>query len=175
MRYRQRQAKREVEASIELGNKGVHGMSEEDDAKEQLNWPLLIGTILVLAIGGMLGVRSWLKSRDVENLRICTANLKTVVTAAKMYAKDHKGSYPKSLGDLTQARYLEALPTCPVAKAMTFTDYTARVKPDRMEVSCCGGHHYKLFEGSGVSTRFPHIEEGPVKPKKLGPPPKKKK
>ncbi len=150
-------------------------MSDDENVAEQLNWPLLIGTILIVAVGGMLGIRSWLQSREVENLRICRANLRSVVTAAQMYAKDHRGLYPKSLDELTKIGYLQSIPTCPVAKEMTFTDYQARLKPNRVELSCCGGHHYKLFEGSGVSTRFPHLEEGPVKPKKLAPPPKKKK
>lgn len=149
-------------------------MSEDDGAKEQLNWPLLTGTIIVLVVGLMLGVRSFLQARDATNLQVCSSNLKVVATAAKMYAKDHRGRYPKSLDDLTKIGYLQTIPTCPAAKEMTFTDYQAHLKPDRLEISCCGGHHYKLFKGPGTSARFPHIEEGPVKGKKAKPPAKKK-
>lgn len=147
-------------------------MSDDDEKEKlELNWPLLLGFVCVGLIAIMFGVRSWLQGVEESQLQACRSNVAQIAKAAEMYARDHYGRFPKSMEQLTTIGYLPSVPTCPTAKEMTYTDFKAYLKPDRFEVSCCGGHHRKLFSGSGSSERFPHLELGPVTPRKKAPPP----
>lgn len=123
--------------------------------KVEVNWGAVAVVLLTIlaAIGWM--VRAFFQARDQDNFRLCGTNLNTIATAARMYAKDHQGAYPKSLETLTANKYLEEIPRCPAAGAMTYTDYETSNKPAAVTVSCTGGHHRHQFKGSGNPEKYP--------------------
>ncbi|MBT9584465.1 hypothetical protein IV102_14070 [bacterium] len=125
------------------------------DEKVEINWRALI-TVIVLLLGFFAYmVKSFLQSREEDRLRMCSSNLATIATAARMYARDNHGRYPRTLDLLTERKYLENMPRCPASGSMTYTDYVTNSKPPAVTVSCVGGHHRKLFKGSGSPESFP--------------------
>lgn len=142
-----------------------------ENEKMEVNWPALVLVGVVLLGGMVYGIHSYLQSIKMDQLRKCETNLATIATAARMYARDHKGKYPKKLDLLVESKYLEVVPNCPAGRSMTYTDYVASDKGAAVTVSCVGGHHRQLFKGSGSPEAFPHYysleaQERPRPPKK---------
>ena len=89
------------------------------------------------------------ESGELEGVKACQANLRSLSTAFEMYATDSNGRYPSSIEDLVP-RYIEAVPSCPVAGA---DSYTASLKTgpsaprnlqdyqDFYYLACLGAHH----------------------------------
>lgn len=125
------------------------------DEKVEINWPALIAVIVILLCFFAYMVKSFLQSREEDRLRMCSSNLATIATAARMYARDNHGRYPRTLEVLTEKKYLENMPRCPASGGLTYTDYITNSKPPAVTVSCVGGHHRKLFKGSGSPENFP--------------------
>lgn len=140
---------------------------EEDDEpkppKEQVNWPAVVSVTLVLLGCIIYGVASFLRARAESQLAGCTTNVAQIVAASNMYARDHNGKYPKSLDQLIGTYMIEP-PVCPTAGANTYGDlkYTS----SGVSVSCSGGHHRKLFQGTGDPEHFPAMEAAPPAPHK---------
>jgi hypothetical protein len=124
--------------------------------KVEINWPALIAVLLLLLGGGVYLVKAYLQSRDEDRLKLCRSNLATIATAARMYSRDNNGRFPKTLEQLKAAKYLELIPLCPASGSMTYSDYTTHTQPPAVTVSCVGGHHRKLFTGSGSAESFPY-------------------
>ncbi|MBS2036746.1 hypothetical protein JST97_17280 [bacterium] len=131
--------------------------------KEQVNWPAVVVVLLVLVGIGIYGIIAFLKARAESQLAGCTTNIASIVAASNMYARDHNGKYPKSVDELVGTYMLEA-PVCPAAGSNTYGDlkYTAT----GVSVSCSGGHHRKLFHGSGDPEHWPSMEAAPPAPRK---------
>jgi hypothetical protein len=87
-----------------------------------------------------------------------------MATALEMYASDYHGQYPDSLGLLTTGNYLKTLPTCPVAGAMTYTNYQVSRDPDSFSFACVGDNHANSYAGylPASSHNYPryHASEG---------------
>lgn len=126
--------------------------------------PKLYGTSLVICLvwlrvvlGGKLGLAALLLSlpafsflvlapnfvrcRNYGPLTSCKSNLKNIATALEMYSTDNAGRYPDSLERLTP-QYLKALPSCPCAQRVTYSQgYRRHAQPDRFSVYCYGFNH----------------------------------
>lgn len=144
-------------AKLSLSDMLSKAINPEGDPaqKVEVNWPAvaLVLSVLFGAVGWM--IYSFLQARAEDHLRLCSTNLNTIATAARMYAKDHQGQYPKNLEVLKAAKYLENIPRCPTAGSMTYGDYETSNKPAAVTVSCTGGHHRKLLKGPGNPDKFP--------------------
>lgn len=139
-------------------------VSENDDnpapPKEQVNW-LAVVLFTVFVLGGMgYGIMGFLRSQWESQLAGCTTNLATIVAASNMYARDHGGKYPKMLDELV-GKYMLDLPVCPAAGSNTYGDLQYTKNPPGMSVSCSGGHHRKLFKGSGNPEHWPAMDSTP--------------
>ena len=134
-----------------------HALNPEgSDEKVELNWPALIGVLLIMACGFGYMVKTYLQSREEDRLQSCRSNLSIIATAARMYARDNHGQYPKTLEKMAEMKYLDEIPTCPAAGSQTYTDLETNNKPAAVTISCVGGHHRKLFTGSGSPDKFPY-------------------
>lgn len=80
-----------------------------------------------------------------SRLIACKSNLKNMGTALEMYSTDNNGRYPVALSKITPD-YLKVIPTCPAAKADTYSSsYVSHDKPDVYSIYC-SGHHHKLVK-----------------------------
>lgn len=128
---------------------------EDQEAKPEINWPLLLGFLVSLILCCMVVVKFYLSSRGSDDIKGCETNLAIIVTAAKAYAKDHKGHFPKALDELVANHYLEGLPSCPAAGRSTYGAYETLDRPATLTVACCGGFHAKYHHGLGSDQTFP--------------------
>ena len=84
------------------------------------------------------------ESRAQNHLLACKSNLKNIGTALEMWASDNGGKYPDSVEKLTPD-YLRVIPTCPAAKADTYSSTYHLFERDGQdqtyEVYCKGHHH----------------------------------
>lgn len=130
--------------------------NDDDDAEKMVvDWPLLLTTVVVVIGGGMLLFRYISKDRGTVQLKACSSNLMSIAAAARVYANDNRGRYPANLDKLVEKHYLQAMPTCPAAKKMTYTNFAYDKQAKTVTVSCCGGHHSVLFTGKGLVSEFP--------------------
>lgn len=133
---------------------------EEAPPKEQVNW-IAVLLFAVIVLGGLgYGIMGFLRSHWESQLAGCTTNLATIVAASNMYARDHGGKYPKTLDELV-GKYMLDLPVCPAAGSNTYGDLQYTKNPPGMSVSCSGGHHRKLFKGSGNPEHWPAMDSAP--------------
>ncbi len=89
---------------------------------------------------------NFIRCTNYGPLTSCKSNLKNIATALEMYSTDNGGRYPDSLEQLTP-EYLKALPICPCAKRVTYSDgYRRHAQPDRFSVYCYGFNH----ESAGI-------------------------
>lgn len=126
-----------------------------DARKIEWDWPRVAAGGAGLAVILLLLVKLLLGLQTSGRLAECQSNLQTLSGAAKKYAEKNQGHYPRDLGQLVSEKFLSALPTCPTARQMTYTDYVASERPAAMTVSCCGGHHLTGFSGVGDPNKFP--------------------
>ena len=73
---------------------------------------LLVLCILVLSIVVALWVVSRGKPAGAHPTAACAVHLADLHDALERYSKEHRGCYPRSLGDLVPA-YFDTLPRCP--------------------------------------------------------------
>lgn len=87
----------------------------------------------------------------------CKSNHKNLATALEMYASDNQGRYPVGFSSLTAGGYLKTIPTCPTAKADTYSpSYQARSNPDAFSFCCTGNNHAPAYTAfTGNSSGFP--------------------
>lgn len=97
-------------------------------------------------------------------LSACRNNVKNVATALEMYASDNAGHYPQKLEQLLPGNYLKALPTCPAARRITFTDYQTGHDPDSFTFSCVGDNHARGYGHSALNCPGYNSYEGMVEP-----------
>ena len=140
-----------------LGQGGGMADDDEEQQEAEINWPVLIVFLLVVVLGGGFGVRAWLRGRAEDHFRRCQTNLQVIATSARMYAKDHKGQFPKSLDEMVQQKYLPEIPNCPAVGSNTYTDYQVSTKPRALTVSCVGGHHVDFYRSVGDPQKFPSV------------------
>ena len=124
--------------------------------------PFLIVKWLAILLIPMTLISNYLFTRphQVSTLVPCRNNLKNVATALEMYASDNNGAYPQRLDQLVAGQYLKALPTCPAAGAMTFTDYQVGRNPDNFSMSCVGDNHAKVYGKSAPNYPRYNATEG---------------
>jgi len=109
----------------------------------------------------VLGITATADLRDEPWLVACGYNLRNIGTALEMYASDHQGMHPKSLGQLVPV-YLKKLPTCFAAKRDTYSDSYRRRGPKAYFFCGQGAFH----KGAGLATNQPTYDND----KGLGPP-----
>ena len=83
-------------------------------------------------------------------LQRCCSNLKNLATALEMFANDHQGRYPQTLGELTPA-FLRKLPRC---NGLDTYKYQVSGRPDNYTVHCHGKNHLK----EGAPANMPRYE-----------------
>jgi len=120
--------------------------------------------ILISLTAGIIAVilPNFIKCHCGGSLTACKSNCKNLATALEMYASDNAGWYPDQLSDLLPGNYLKVLPTCPEAKAMSYTDYVAFGNKS-FRFSCVGNNHVRAYTGfSTCSNNYPQYsgEEG---------------
>jgi hypothetical protein len=130
-------------------------MSDDEQTGPEVNWPVVIFFVIAVGLTGFFSFRSWRNGRILDAFRKCELNCTVITTAARMYANDNAGLFPKSLDQLITLKYLAAIPTCPAAGKMTYTDYQVSTRPPGLTVSCVGGLHEKFYRGQGDVTKFP--------------------
>ncbi|MFN8607033.1 MAG: hypothetical protein U0931_05855 [Vulcanimicrobiota bacterium] len=138
---------------------------EPKPPKAEVNWPAVAVTGLLLVGIATYAINGFLRSRAETNLAGCTTNLASIVAASNMYARDHGGKYPKSLDELV-GKYMVEVPICPSAGSNTYGDLKYTTNPAGVSVSCSGGYHRKLFQGSGNPEHWPSMESNPPAPRK---------
>lgn len=119
--------------------------------RKPTNIPLLVLKWLAIILVPVAFVcKYWVFSRprSSSDLAACRSNLKNVATALEMYSTDNAGQYPEKLESLLPGKYLNALPTCPAAGRMTFTDYQGIRSPDNFSLSCVGENHSRQYHKS---------------------------
>jgi hypothetical protein len=101
-------------------------------------------TSSVAAVATAVLVPNFLAARSRGQLLACKSNLKNIGTALEMYSTDNAGHYPAELSRLTPD-YLRVVPTCPAARADTYSPgYTWASNPDAYTVICTGAHHREV-------------------------------
>lgn len=126
------------------------------EIKAQLDWPKVYMGLGGLALVSLI-VLKILFGGGGDKLAECRANLDAIAAAAKNY-KIKNARYPASLSAI-EGKELKALPFCPVARQMTYTDYAVAYSPHRMTVSCCGGHHAKQASQGSDPNKYPQVSE----------------
>lgn len=87
---------------------------------------------------------------NATNLKVCQQNVKNLGTALEMYSIENFGRYPLALSGVVSPTIMQALPTCPAARADTYTaGYESTSNPDNYVVVCSGQHHV------GVPSNYP--------------------
>lgn len=112
-----------------------------------LRWVLWGVPITILAL---IFVPMFIRQAHRGELTTCESNEKNIGTALEMYYADHDKRFPKLLAQLTP-KYLNNVPTCPYAKADTYS-HTYRVAAEAYSFYCEGRNH---FEEAGVPANFP--------------------
>ena len=120
---------------------------------------MIVSGLLVLRLGirsgaQLLGyhlVTAWLlatfvapvfRAKPQGYLTSCKCNLVNLASLCEMYSVDHEGHYPSSLQQLTP-RYVESIPTCPMAGQDSYTDGYVRSRLPEAYSICCSGIHHK--------------------------------
>lgn len=99
----------------------------------------------VIIITGLLMAPSYIQKNVKSRYDLCYSNLRNIGTAMEMYSCDNQGRYPHNLGAITPG-YMKTLPTCPVARKITYL-YTRTQVPDCYTVWCNGNYHKSAREG----------------------------
>lgn len=106
-----------------------------------------IVSLLVIFVVVALAVRYLLYRDPRRQLTECKSNQKNIGTAMEMYSTDWSGHYPDRLTKLVP-NYLDALPTCPAAGAMTYQmEYGPKAAHNKASFSdyyylyCAGQNH----------------------------------
>ncbi|MDI6831023.1 MAG: prepilin-type N-terminal cleavage/methylation domain-containing protein [Actinomycetota bacterium] len=76
--------------------------------------------IVILIIGILVGIAVpvFLSARSSAEKRTCESNMRTIKSAANVYAATHE-TYPTSLGQLVPS-FIEKPPTCPAAPTASY-------------------------------------------------------
>lgn len=81
------------------------------------------------------------QSSHRDTITGCKSNLKNIATALEMYSTDFEGRFPRTLEVLTP-EYLQAIPSCPGARADTYSNgFHSGSSPDFYEIWCEGVNH----------------------------------
>ncbi len=122
---------------------------------------ILAGTALIALVGALSITtadtkeihRAFQEGVALGHHTTCKSNLKKIATALEKWSRDHEGSYPDQLFELTEGRnnkYLLLIPTCPAADSDTYV-YKHINNPEVFTVYCSGKHH----ENAGCSEDHP--------------------
>lgn len=98
-------------------------------------------------LAGAICIPNYLPPRAAGQLTACKSNCKNLATALEMYSSDNKGFYPSNFSLLTAGNYLKAIPTCPSAGKVTYTDYTLSPRRTYFRFSCVGNNHARAYTG----------------------------
>jgi type II secretory pathway pseudopilin PulG len=110
----------------------------------------LMFIIAILAILAAILFPCMVRSRVQGELSSCESNEKNIGTALAMFASDHHGRYPATLGQLTP-NYLKVVPTCPAAETDTYSKSYQVNGSVAYTFVCNGKHHVDL----GIGADFP--------------------
>ena len=109
---------------------------------------ILFGVMLVASII----IPSFVRTPDsARNLVLCEVNLNNIGMALEMYATEHEGKYPESLGELSPD-YLTEIPQCP---SYFQGSYHLQIGPNNLGnvkkednyflLSCVGSNHLEVL------------------------------
>lgn len=110
----------------------------------------LAASVPTLATVSAAAVPNFRRAAAMGQMTACSSNQKNLATGLEMYASDYAGLYPRKLGDV-RPDYLRQIPTCPSAKADTYSEtYQVSTKPDSFTFYCRGHHHQKAGLGPNL-------------------------
>jgi type II secretory pathway pseudopilin PulG len=117
----------------------------------------LAGSMPTLGIVSAALVPNFRRAQARGQLTACASNQKNIATALEMYASDYSGRYPRQLAPLRSAQYLRSIPSCPSARADTYSEtYQVSTKPDAFTFFCRGHHHEKAGVGPNLPAYSSH-------------------
>jgi tetratricopeptide (TPR) repeat protein len=99
----------------------------------------LIVTVIGFVVHGYLQNKK--KDEIQKNYSPCYQSLCVLEKALMEYGREHKGHYPKKLGDLTPT-YIKSIPTCPQAHKDSYSASYLAITDRPMYFIACEGHNH---------------------------------
>jgi Tfp pilus assembly protein PilE len=100
----------------------------------------MLTVLLVISVLATIIVMDLRRAYYRGKLVGCVSNLRNLATAQNQFIVENR-KYPDTLAELTP-RYIASIPTCPSARADTYSTGYVRVEdPDRFTLHCKGTNH----------------------------------
>jgi hypothetical protein len=131
--------------------------AETEKAKKKIPGVLIIGLILFVILASVIGYKIITDNQAtaLKNLGICQANMKNISFKMEAYKFD-LCEYPPNLQKLCPNNFRH-IPTCPSAKADTYSCSYKLAPSGNSYVIYCSGHHHK---DCGLKENFPQYYSG---------------
>lgn len=116
-------------------------MARRQDRSGGFSLTELMIVVSIISILALIGIVNYSRARARTNYSACVANLRTLGTAAEMYAQENGHHYATTATQMV-SRYVKTIPTCPAVGFTTYSaGYISASKPDAFTIVCSGSNH----------------------------------